>query len=515
MLFPFALAACGDTIENTTIYNYYANHRDGGAASLPPAMDAGSNPRFETHDGGLPVVRDAGYNPQHDAGVNHPPILGTIENYTVSENELLTFTIPATDEDGDNLLFNSPNLPQRATLERNTGIFQWTPDFDQNGSYEVTFRVSDRTYTLEGITTITVLNRNQAPILSSIGDKVVNEGEQLCFVVTGQDADGDLLHYSAQDLPTGATASDSSRGFEFCWTPTYLQAGTYPVSFSVSDDASTDIKTVSIIVRDVPQVGRIVFTSVFRSEREIFVMGANGNDRINITNYASAADYEPKWSPDGTMILFTSERNGNSEIYLMNGDGSGQVRLTENPGYDFNPSWSPDGTKIAYTSDRCLDMNCSAGIFVTSLDSGDITRLVTLSCGGCYGSPAWSPDGTKIAYVDRGDIYTINNDGSDQRNITSYPGAEDFSPAWSPNGSKIAFVSRRNGNPEIYIMNADGTEQTNITNSPSVERNPDYSPDGTKIIFDDGASLYVIDADGSNRINITNGLRDNDPDWGN
>ncbi len=48
---------------------------------------------------------------------------------------------------------------------------------------------------------------------------------------------------------------------------------------------------------------------------------------------------------------------------------------------------------------------------------------------------------------------------------------------------KIAFETGRDGNSEIYSMNPDGSGQTNLTNNSTVDVNPAWSPDGTKIAF--------------------------------
>jgi Tol biopolymer transport system component len=58
----------------------------------------------------------------------------------------------------------------------------------------------------------------------------------------------------------------------------------------------------------------------------------------------------------------------------------------------------------------------------------------------------------------------MNDDGSNQRNLTNSPG-EVTTPSWFPDGSKIAFTSDRDGNREIYKMNADGSNQTRLTNN--------------------------------------------------
>ena len=53
-----------------------------------------------------------------------------------------------------------------------------------------------------------------------------------------------------------------------------------------------------------------------------------------------------------SKIVFTSNRDGNAEIYSINADGSGLIRLTTNAYNDDHPRWSPNGTKILFQSDR-------------------------------------------------------------------------------------------------------------------------------------------------------------------
>lgn len=81
----------------------------------------------------------------------------------------------------------------------------------------------------------------------------------------------------------------------------------------------------------------------------------------------------------------------------------------------------------------------------------------------------------------------MNSDGSDVKRLTD-DSFDDKEPEWSPNGSKIAFSSMRHLNiGEIYVMNADGTQQTRRTQSSggllSGAMSPAWSPDGTKIVY--------------------------------
>ena len=90
---------------------------------------------------------------------------------------------------------------------------------------------------------------DRAPVLAAIGAKSVNEGQALVFAVSASDPDGDTLAYAATSLPPGASFSAGSRSFS--WTPDYHRAGTYQVSFSVSDGQLADSELVTITVNNV------------------------------------------------------------------------------------------------------------------------------------------------------------------------------------------------------------------------------------------------------------------------
>ena len=103
--------------------------------------------------------------------------------------------------------------------------------------------------------------------------------------------------------------------------------------------------------------------------------------------------------------------------------------------------------------------------------------------------PAFSPDGELIVFVrqrggERSDVFLMNSDGSDVRNLTQTPEANEDTPLFSPDGAKIAFASDREGHWNIYRMNVDGTGVVPIVSwAESDEMHPAFSPDGQYLAF--------------------------------
>ena len=95
----------------------------------------------------------------------------------------------------------------------------------------------------------TILQTNEAPVLSSIGNKVVNVGTTLTISLLASDADGDPLTYSTNLIPPGGLFN----GNVFAWTPSVDQIGDYSVTFSVNDGrGGADSETILISIIAAP-----------------------------------------------------------------------------------------------------------------------------------------------------------------------------------------------------------------------------------------------------------------------
>ena len=80
----------------------------------------------------------------------------------------------------------------------------------------------------------------------------------------------------------------------------------------------------------------------------------------------------PKWSPDGTKMLFYVIRpEWRGGLYLINADGTGGRQITDNPWVDEGADWSPDGRSVAFQSSR--DGNFE--IYVMGIDGSDPRNL--------------------------------------------------------------------------------------------------------------------------------------------
>ncbi|WP_406658165.1 PGF-pre-PGF domain-containing protein [Methanolobus sp. ZRKC2] len=210
--------------------------------------------------------------------VNHAPEFVTIADQFVNEGDELSLLLNASDIDDDLLTF-SKNA-SNGTISGH--FFNWTPTYNDSGIHYIKFNVTDGIAFDSETIKITVTNVNRAPQFNHVGQQNVNEGDPLSFTVTATDADGDSLTYEVSGDPSDATTSSNSSGITLSWTPDFNEAGTYNVTFSVTDDVVEDILIVPIVVSDVNR------DPEFTSLESIYTV--NENATLTITLGASDPD---------------------------------------------------------------------------------------------------------------------------------------------------------------------------------------------------------------------------------
>jgi len=264
----------------------------------------------------------------------------------------------------------------------------------------------------------------------------------------------------------------------------------------------------------------------------VFVMDADGSNRKQLTDQPAGINCdEPAWSPDGKKIIYATNRPGSDGIgnWIMNADGSDQKVLHTNTYIRGRISWQP-GSHPATAASPAPATSGDArdgkhGLIALTLRDAamrlqiftilpDGTSQKQLTFEGDNGRPEWSPDGTKIVFASIRDgkplVGVMAADGSSQKMLTTGK-----APCWSRDGRRIAFA--RDG--QIWVMDADGSNIRQITNSDTVKSGPSWSPDDKQLIFiltrnpgsqtDPQPQIGIMNSDGTNERILTTQQRSN------
>jgi Tol biopolymer transport system component len=187
-----------------------------------------------------------------------------------------------------------------------------------------------------------------------------------------------------------------------------------------------------------PDGKKIVFVGQGEDE-DILVMNAkDGSAKKNLTNTPPVNGYEvrergPAYSPDGTKIVFYKEsfRPHDVDLYTMNAKlprlRPAVRQLTAYPGEEYSPDWSPSGHRIVF-----YQVTPTKGLRIFTIRPDGTDRQLVVRDGQ---DPVWSPEGRKIAFTREGHVYTVNPDGTSEREVPGTPkknGLSEVLPDWGP-----------------------------------------------------------------------------------
>ena len=324
-----------------------------------------------------------------------------------------------------------------------------------------------------------------------------------------------------------------------------------------------------------PDGTKVVYTVAYysvpenKSNREVFVMNADGSDNKQITK-TGFAENEAVWIKGGTKIAFLCNESGSSQLWEMNPDGTDRKRLSD---YDKDIegfAFSPDEKKVLFisqvktvnsTADKYPDLDKATGVIITDLmykhwdewvttaphpfvadfDGKSISNPVDVMEGELFESPmkpfggieqlAWNTTSDKIAYTSRkktgkeyaistnSDIYVYDLNTKQTTNITEENKGYDTNPTYSPDGKSIAWLSMERDGYEadqnrLMVMNLETGEKTFV--SKDFDSNVDsycWSADCKRIYFTGvwhgESQVYQIDLANGNKITLlTEGMYD-------
>jgi Tol biopolymer transport system component len=261
--------------------------------------------------------------------------------------------------------------------------------------------------------------------------------------------------------------------------------------------------------------GRIAFVQ----GPDIFTMNPDGTDVRQLTNLGpDSGAFWQSWSPDGRQIVFNEFRPPDflGQLWIMNADGGNQhLLLAEADFHNERPSFTPDGRSVIFT--RCrLDMLDTCALFQIQTDGTGLRPVTQFELGIVDRSAQYSPADGSIAFIGmaRGGIicaiYLTSSSASDLRRITPAP-LSARQPDWSPDGRKIVFSTHCSNpqNEEIWLVNSEGNELRRLTvNGDDYlagphDFHPSWSPQGDAIVFErdapdfSGTDIFVMKQDGS------------------
>lgn len=280
-----------------------------------------------------------------------------------------------------------------------------------------------------------------------------------------------------------------------------------PLSHTIANDIYYALTGETGVFRS-----RIACVGEDKGERSVYIMDWDGN-RITRTGLKGNIILSPRWSRDGSKLIYSAERNRQWGIYLLDFTKMSERKVFSSKGTNMAGDFFPDGNEFVISSSK----GGNPDLYVVNLKNSAAARLT--SSRGIEVSPAVSPDSGYIAFVsDRGgspQIYVMRKDGSGVKRIT-FEGSYNTSPAWSPKGDKIVFAGRR-GTNQIFIVSPDGTGLTQLTAQGNNE-DPSFSPDGRYITFSsdrDGVKgIYIMRANGESQQRITpRNLKTYNPRW--
>ncbi len=196
-------------------------------------------------------------------------------------------------------------------------------------------------------------------------------------------------------------------------------------------------------------------------------------------------EVQPAISPDGRSVAYAAGTSSGTRIYVRQVAGGRVSPLTDDTtSSQANPRWSPDGTRILFLAQDA--------VFSAPASGGAARQEIPAGRGSAVTSAAWAPDGQRIAYVVADSLFLRDPAGA-----TRLVG-QIFEPSlctWSPEGTLIACASGNAGylrlgdelgnlspNRIVVCRVRDGAVTT-LTDSISLNVSPAWSPDGRWLYY--------------------------------
>jgi len=262
---------------------------------------------------------------------------------------------------------------------------------------------------------------------------------------------------------------------------------------------------------------------VFDLLGDIYTLPIEGGSATRLTS-GLPYDVQPRWSLDGTHILFTSDRGGGDNLWVMRADGSEPKALTKETYRLFNNGvWHPSGRYVIgkkhFTSRRSL--GAGEMWMIPYPEGGEGVRLTKRKNDQQdVGEPAISPDGRFLYWSEdmsggttfeynkdpHGVIYVIRRldmQTGEVEDLVRRPGGA-IRPEPSPDGTSLAFIRRRDRDTVLSLFNLKTGRVRDLWAGCSRDQQEtwaifgphpgfDWMPDGSAIVIQGKGRLWRVD----------------------
>ncbi len=252
---------------------------------------------------------------------------------------------------------------------------------------------------------------------------------------------------------------------------------------------------------------------VFDLLGDLYVLPLAGGRATRITE-GLPYDVQPRWSPDGTRILFTSDRGGGDNLWTCAPDGSDARAITKETFRLFScGAWHPSGTYVVgrkhFTSRRSIGAGEMWLVHVP--EGGEGVRLTERKNEQQdAGQPCFSPDGRYLYWCEdmsggesfeynkdpHGVIYVVRRmdmDTGEVRDLIRRPGGA-ATPQVSPDGTRLAYVRRVRSKSVLSLYDLETGEVRDLFDGLSLDQQEswaifgpyphfDWTPDGNEIVI--------------------------------
>ncbi len=240
---------------------------------------------------------------------------------------------------------------------------------------------------------------------------------------------------------------------------------------------------------------------VFSFQGDLWSVPAGGGQATRLTAH-EAYDTAPVFSPKGDVLAFSSNRYGDYDVFTMPVEGGVPTRLTFSAVSEAPGAFSPDGKTLYFATRRLFQYPMGAQIHAIPVGGGTPRRLVDI-----FGDEVATADGKTFIIAEgrlkearlhyRGtyqrELYSWT-EGSDPVRLTDNRGY-DTQPMVAPDG-RIFWVGDQNDAKcfNIFTMNADGSDKRQLTGyKDDGIRAASLSADGKTLVFERATSIYAME----------------------